>query len=86
MHITATVQQRHGEMWQSPHYTLSFHACHLKVSNSHYLLAAATEIKISKLWVPLNITEGGPNLFNHKDNICLRNEKPKKKAQTEPVA
>lgn len=76
MRITATVQQRHKRDGQSPHHTLSFHACHLKVSNSHYLLAAATEIKISRLWVPLNITEGGPNLFNHKDNICLKNGKP----------
>lgn len=86
MYITATVQQGHREMWQSPHHALSLHACHLKVSNSHYLLAAATENKISRLWVPLNITEGGPNLFNHKDNICLKNGKPEKKAQTKPMA
>lgn len=86
MHIAATVQQRHREMWQSPYHTLSFHPCDLKVSNSHYLLAAATEIKVGKLWVTLNITEGGPNLFNHKDNICLRNGKPKKKTLAKPVA
>lgn len=86
MHITATVQQRHREMGQTSHHTLSFHACHLKVSNSHCLLAAATEIKMRRLWVPLNITEGGPNLFNQKDNICLKNGKPEKKAQTKPVA
>lgn len=86
MHDTAAVQQRHREMGQSPRHVFSFHACHLKVSNSHYLLAAAAEIKISSLCVPLNITEGGPNLFNHKDNICLKNGKPEKKAQTKPVA
>lgn len=86
MCFTATIWQRQRKMGQSPHHTLSFHACHLKVNNSHYLLAVVTEIKISSLWVPLTITEGGPNLFNHKDNICLKNERPEKNAQTKPVA
>lgn len=79
MHDSLCLTKTQREMGQSCYHTQSFHACHLKVNNSHYLLAVVTEIKISSLWVPLNITKGGPNLFNHKVNICLKYEKPEKK-------
>lgn len=73
-HITKT--QRDG---QSPRHTLPFHVCHPEVNNSHYLLAAATKIEISRLWVHLNIIGGGPDLLNHQDTICLQNWKAREK-------
>lgn len=79
IHYSHCLTKTQREMGQSRHHIQSFHACHLKVNNSHYLLAVVTEIKISSLWVPLNITKGGPNLFNHKINICLKYEKLEKK-------